>query len=457
MFIDSGYIENLLENAKANQDDGKIIEILKKSESFQTLSADEVAALLACTNPEHNRRILEIAGRVKEHIYGNRIVMFAPIYVSDYCVNGCTYCNYNCDHKYERRRLTTEEVKREVLVLEKMGHKRLALEAGEDEENCPIEYILKCIETIYAAKAELGEIRRINVNIAATTTENYKKLKNANIGTYILFQETYHKPTYKAAHPSGPKSDFDYHLTAFDRAIQAGVDDVGAGVLFGLYEPFFEVLGLLLHNEHLEKTYGVGFHTISVPRICKTDGAINTNYKHAVDYETFRRIVAILRLAMPFTGIILSTRESPEIRKELIHLGVSQISASSSPGVGAYSEEHDGAKQFEISDKRRLSDIVKWLIEENLVPSFCTACYRKGRTGGDFMNMAKSGQIKNVCHPNALMTLCEYAKEYMDEDYKGRVYSFIGSEAGKIPNTKIRGLALDGIERIKSGERDLYI
>lgn len=456
MFIDRVYIENLLESAKGTTDE-EINRILDKADAFEGLTHSEVASLLMTDEREHIERIYEIAGKIKNHIYGNRIVMFAPLYVSDYCVNRCKYCGYNCDHDFDRRRLTMDEIRQEVAILEKMGHKRLALEAGEDPKNCSIDYILDCIETIYDMKLDNGEIRRVNVNIAATTIENYKKLKDIGIGTYILFQETYHQPTYEDVHISGPKKDYEYHLTAFDRAMEAGIDDVGGGVLFGLHDPYFEVLGLMLHNEHLEREYGAGFHTISVPRIRPAEGADISFINYPVDDETFKKIVAIIRLAVPFTGMIISTRESIEMRKELINIGISQVSAGSTVEVGGYNARQHNSAQFEVADNRDAMDIISWLMDEGFVPSFCTACYRKGRTGDRFMSLAKSGNIKNVCHPNALMTLCEYALDYGDDEFKEKAEATIQREIPKIEDEKVSDLVTHNIERLENGERDLFI
>ncbi len=456
MFIDKDYIECLLEEAKGATD-GEINGILDKAEAFEGLTHREVASLLVTDKKEHVDRIYDIAGKIKEHIYGNRIVMFAPLYVSDYCINRCKYCGYNCDHDFDRRRLTMDEVRNEVAILEKMGHKRLALEAGEDPKNCSIDYILDCIRTIYDMKLDNGEIRRVNVNIAATTVEDYRKLKEVGIGTYVLFQETYHQPTYEEVHLSGPKKDYEYHLTAFDRAMEAGIDDVGGGVLFGLYDPYFEVLGLMLHNEHLEKEFGVGFHTISIPRICRAEGAATWEFKYLVDDETFKKIVAIIRLAVPFTGMIVSTRESMEMRRALIKIGISQISAGSTVEVGGYTAREHSSTQFNVNDDRSAIDIISWLIDEGLVPSFCTACYRKGRTGDRFMSLAKSGNIKNTCHPNALMTLWEYALDYGDDKFRAKVESLLRREIPRIGDKNIRGLVSDNIERLRCGERDLFL
>lgn len=456
LFIEEKYIEQLLADAKHTPSE-EIARILDKAERFEGLTHQEVAALLTQENEEQLHRMFSIAYKIKQHIYGNRIVMFAPLYVSDYCVNQCKYCSYNCKHQFHRKQLTMDEVREEVKILESMGHKRLALEAGEDDENCPIDYILDCMRTIYDMKFKNGEIRRVNVNIAATTVENYKKLKEVGIGTYILFQETYHKPTYLDMHIAGPKRDYDYHTTAFDRAMQGGIDDVGGGVLFGLYDPYFEVLGLMLHNEHLEKEYGVGFHTISVPRIRKADGALQTSFRYAVDDETFKKLVAVIRLAVPFTGMIVSTRESKEMRKELIRLGISQMSAGSATGVGGYKTEKDGQAQFKVIDERDALSVIKWIMDEGMIPSFCTACYRSGRTGDRFMSLAKSGNIKNVCLPNALMTLAEYTLDYGDEEFKQKAHATIERELPHIENEKVRELTRENIEKIKQGQRDFFV
>ena len=454
--INDNYIKALLEDSKGVSEE-EIGRILDKAERFEGLSHKEVAALLVTGKGEHIKRIFNIAGKIKENIYGNRVVVFAPLYISDYCVNKCKYCGYKCDQDFNRRKLTMDEVREEVAILEEMGHKRLALEAGEDPVNCGIDYVLECIDTIYDMKLNNGEIRRVNVNIAATTVEDYKKLKDVGIGTYILFQETYHKETYEEVHPVGPKHNYDYHLTAFDRAIEAGIDDVGGGVLFGLYKPSFEVLGLMLHNEYLEKKFGVGFHTISVPRLKPAAGSPLTEYDHLVDDETFRKIVAIIRLAVPYTGMIISTREDEQMRRDLIKTGISQVSAGSTVEVGGYSAREHNNSQFEVTDSRSAMDILSWLIEDELVPSFCTACYRKGRTGDRFMALAKSGNIKNVCHPNALMTLCEYMVDFGDEAFKEEADKLIQREIPKIENDKVRKLVQENIQKIKAGERDLYI
>ncbi len=459
MKIDAAIIEKMLEGAKGTSSQA-LDAILDRAENLKGLEPEEVAALLTMESAGHIQRMFKIAGKIKEEIYGERVVMFAPLYVSDYCVNKCLYCGYKCDNKFNRKRLTMDEVRNEAAILEKMGHKRLALEAGEDPVNCPVDYILEVIHTLYDMKVDSGEIRRVNVNIAATTEENYEKLKDVGIGTYILFQETYHEPTYKKMHQAGPKSNFEYHLTAFDRAMRAGIDDVGGGVLFGLHEANFEVLGLMLHNQHLDRTYGAGFHTISVPRLCEAPGMDMSAYGAILTDEQFKRIVATIRLAVPYTGMIISTRESPEMRKELIKMGISQISGGSSVEVGGYTlreSYEEGGEQFEVADRRSAIDIMRWLMDENLVPSFCTACYRKGRTGDRFMSLAKSGNIKNVCLPNALMTLCEYMMDYGDEAFREQAGALIEKNIPKIKSDKMRELTVDNIRKIKEGERDLYV
>ena len=457
MEIDDKYIEEILNEAKNQQSKEEIDAILDKAASFKGLNHKEVAQLMTCTDDVQLERMFSIAQNIKEAIYGKRIVMFAPIYVSDYCVNQCVYCSYSCTNNFERRKLTMDEIKQEIKVLESMGHKRLALEAGEDDENCPIEYILEAIETIYSMKTDDGEIRRINVNIAATSVENYTKLKDAGIGTYILFQETYHRETYAKVHPQGPKSNFDYHLNAFNRAMEAGLDDVGGGVLFGLHKPEFELLSLMIHNEHLEEKFGVGFHTVSVPRICKSTGGLNLSFPNAVDDETFLKLVSIIRIAVPYTGIIVSTRETKDMRQKLIHLGVSQISSGSITSVGGYAKEDKTQEQFGISDDRTSKETINWLIDEGMIPCFCTACYRSGRTGDRFMELAKSGNIKNVCHSNALMTLYEYALDYGDEALQEKAWTVIERELDGIEHERVKELIVKNIEKIKEGARDLYV
>ncbi|MDR1650703.1 MAG: [FeFe] hydrogenase H-cluster radical SAM maturase HydG [Synergistaceae bacterium] len=455
MRIDAARVESILELARGT--DGKRLDsILDRAEALKGLSPEDTAALLATDSPRHIERMFRIAGRIKEAIYGERVVMFAPLYVSDHCVNKCEYCGYSCGNKFTRRRLTMEEIRAEAEILERMGHKRLALEAGEDPVNCPIEYILEAIGAIYGMKVGSGEIRRVNVNIAATTEENYRKLHETGIGTYILFQETYHEPTYTRLHQSGPKKDFNYHLTAFDRAMRSGIDDVGGGVLFGLYDWRFEVLALMLHNRHLDETFGAGFHTISMPRLCQAQGMDMSSYRVLSDGD-FKRVVSAVRIAVPYTGMIISTRESPAMRKELIKLGVSQISGGSSVEVGGYASRENGGEQFEVAYSRPALDVIRWLMDEDLVPSFCTACYRRGRTGDRFMSLAKSGNIKNVCLPNALMTLCEYMMDYGDDSFRTQADALIHKNLAKIENAVMRELTRENIEKIKRGGRDLFV
>lgn len=457
-FIDQEYIEKLLEESKIT-DYKEIDRILDKASNKEGLTHKEVASLLQIKDENQKKRLYEIAGELKKSIYGNRIVVFAPLYVSDYCVNNCTYCGYKRDNKFPRKKLTREQIQNEVKLLEKMGHKRLALELGEDPVNVPIDYVLEAIDAVYTTKFENGSIRRINVNIAATTVENYKKLKDAEIGTYILFQETYHKPTYERVHPKSLKGDYEYHLTAFNRAMEGGIDDVGAGVLFGLADYKYEIIALMMHNEYLEKHYGVGFHTISVPRIKKAEGMSLDEYSYQIDDDTFRNIVAIIRLAVPFTGMILSTRETAELRRELIKYGISQISAGSSADVGGYTDREEGKTQtqFELADHRTPLEVLKELLDQDCIPSYCTACYRMGRTGDRFMQLAKSGNIQNVCSPNALLTLMEYAMDYGDLELTEKVEKVIAREIENIKREDIKILTLEKLEKIKNGERDLYL
>lgn len=458
MFINHEYIYKILEETK-NPSNEQIKEVLNRAKNREGLDYKDIAILLQAEDEKDLKEIYSLAGEIKKDIYGKRVVVFAPLYVSDYCVNNCVYCGYKRDNKFNRRRLTMDEVAQEVKILEQMGHKRLALELGEDPVNAPIDYLLECLDTIYKTQNNNGEIRRVNVNIAATTVENYKLLKEKGIGTYILFQETYHKPTYDKMHPKSLKGDYNYHLTAFDRAMEAGIDDVGAGVLFGLADPRFEVLGLMMHNAHLEEKFGVGFHTISVPRLQPANGVSLENYPHLLDDKMFKKIVAILRIAVPFTGLILSTRETPEMRKELLKYGVSQISAGSSTGVGGYKEREEGkeVKQFKTNDERSPIEILKELLSDGYIPSYCTACYRKGRTGDRFMSLAKSGNIKYVCEPNALMTLLEFTLDYGDEELYKKSLEIIDKEVENIEREDIKSLTKESMEKMKKGQRDFYL
>ncbi|MBR2632549.1 MAG: [Lentisphaeria bacterium] len=458
-FINDAEILDTLEYAKANSTNKELISsIIDKAALCKGLTHREAAVLLDCRIPEENERILSLAKKIKEQIYGSRIVMFAPLYLSNYCVNSCVYCPYHVKNKKIRRvKLSQEDIVKEVIALQDMGHKRLALETGEDPVHNPIEYVLESIKTIYSIKHKNGAIRRVNVNIAATTVENYRKLKDAGIGTYILFQETYHRKTYEELHPAGPKHDYAWHTEAMDRAMDGGIDDVGCGVLFGLNLYRYDFIGLLMHAEHLEAAKGVGPHTMSVPRIRKADDIDPSAFSNGIDDETFAKIVAVLRIAVPYTGLIISTRESPEARKKVLELGVSQISGGSRTSVGGYAEEEeeeDNSAQFELSDRRTLDQVVNWLLELGYIPSFCTACYREGRTGDRFMSLAKTGQIANCCHPNALITLKEYLEDYASSDTKAKGMSVIEKELEKIPNEVARKTAKEFIEKIASGERD---
>ena len=450
MFINHDLIYKILEETK-NPSNEEIKGILEKAKKRDGLSYKDIAILLQTEDKSDLEEIYKLAGEIKKDIYGKRIVVFAPLYVSDYCVNNCVYCGYKRDNKFERRKLTMDEVAEEVRILEKMGHKRLALELGEDPVNAPIDYALECLDTIYKTQNENGEIRRVNVNIAATTVENYKKLHEKGIGTYILFQETYHKESYEKMHPKSLKGDYDYHLTAFDRAMEAGIDDVGAGVLFGLADPRFEVLALMMHNAHLEEKYGVGFHTISVPRLQPAKGVTLENYPYLLDDKMFKKVVAILRIAVPFTGLILSTRETPEMRRELLKYGVSQISAGSSTGVGGYKQREEGleVKQFKTNDERSPIEILKELLEDGYIPSYCTACYRKGRTGDRFMALAKSGNIKYVCEPNAIMTLLEFTLDYGDKELYDKALEVIDAEVENIQREDIKNMTKANLENMK--------
>ncbi len=464
-FISDEEILATLEYAEQNKHNVELIEeILEKARPRKTedgtvcagLSHREAAVLLLCDLPDMNEKLFKLAEEIKLAFYGNRIVMFAPLYLSNYCVNGCVYCPYHHQNKHIcRKKLTQEEVRQEVIALQDMGHKRLAIEAGEDPVNNPIEYILECIDTIYSIKHKNGAIRRVNVNIAATTVENYRKLKEAGIGTYILFQETYHKESYEKLHPTGPKHNYAYHTEAMDRAMEGGIDDVGLGVLFGLELYKYEFVGLMMHAEHLEAVHGVGPHTISVPRIKKADDIDPNVFDNSISDEMFEKIIACIRIAVPYTGMIISTRESEEVRGKVLNMGISQISGASRTSVGGYTEEerpHD-SEQFDVSDQRTLDEVVRWLMEKGHIPSFCTACYREGRTGDRFMALCKNGQILNCCHPNALMTLTEFLVDYASEETKKIGFELIEKELEKVPNPKARAIAKQNVEDIKASNR----
>ena len=462
-FIDDTEIRETLEYAEKNKNNHELIEqILAKAAPKKTgrgvecsgLSHREASVLLACDDPKVIEKIYALAREIKEAFYGDRIVMFAPLYLSNYCVNNCVYCPYHFKNKeIPRKKLTQDEVRDEVIALQDMGHKRLAIEAGEDPVNNPIEYILDCIKTIYSIKHKNGAIRRVNVNIAATTVENYKKLKDAGIGTYILFQETYHKDSYEMLHPTGPKHDYAYHTEAMDRAMDGGIDDVGLGVLFGLDMYKYEFAGILMHAEHLEAVHGVG------PRVKRASDIDPNVFDNSIDDDTFAKIIACIRISVPYTGMIISTRENETCRDKVMGLGISQISGGSRTSVGGYAgyspeERPHDTEQFDVSDQRTLDEVVKWLMEKGYIPSFCTACYREGRTGDRFMALCKVGQIQNCCHPNALLTLQEYLTDYATEETQKIGEALIDREILNVPDPKRREKALSYLARIRNGERD---
>lgn len=459
-FIANEEVLATLEYAKNNKNNIELIDkILEKAKLGKGLTHREAAVLLDCDNEEKNQEIFELAKKIKQDYYGNRIVLFAPLYLSNYCVNGCVYCPYHAKNKHiTRKKMTQEEIKEEVIALQDMGHKRLAIETGEDPVNNPIEYVLESLKTIYSVHHKNGSIRRANVNIAATTVENYKKLKEAGIGTYILFQETYNKKSYEELHPTGPKHNYAYHTEAMDRAMQGGIDDVGLGVLFGLESYKYEFSALLMHAEHLEAVYGVGPHTISVPRIRKADDIDPSTFDNGIDDDIFAKIVACIRIAVPYTGMIISTRESQKCRERVLNLGVSQISGASKTSVGGYAhpeqESEEETAQFDVEDRRSLDEIVKWLMELGYVPSFCTACYREGRVGDRFMEICKEQKIHNFCHPNAIMTLEEYLEDYASPETRKVGEELINKELKTLGNNKLKCAVEKNLDKIKHGERD---
>ena len=458
-FIDNDEVLASLEYAdRYCNDPAEIDRIIEKAKLCKGLTYREASALLACTLPDRVQAIFELAEKVKKEFYGNRIVLFAPLYLSNYCINSCVYCPYHRQNKHmPRKKLTQEEIAKEVIALQDMGHKRLAIESGEDPVMAPIEYILESIRTIYSINHRNGAIRRVNVNIAATTVDNYRKLKAANIGTYILFQETYNKESYEKLHPAGPKHDYAYHTEAMDRAMEGGIDDVGLGVLFGLDSYRYEFAALLMHAEHLEAVHGVGPHTISVPRVKRAEDIDPNAFDNGIDDGIFAKICACIRLAVPYTGMIISTRESPAVREKVIRLGISQISGASRTSVGGYVEpepEEDSTNQFYVSDQRTLDEVVNWLMRDGFIPSFCTACYRKGRTGDRFMSICKKGEIQNCCHPNALMTLKEYLEDYASPETKELGNALITRELDNISNAGIREITLRNLKSIEQGQRD---
>ena len=461
-FIDNDEVLASLEYAdRYCNDPAEIDRIIEKAKLCKGLTHREASALLACTLPDRVQAIFELAEKVKKEFYGNRIVLFAPLYLSNYCINSCVYCPYHRQNKHmPRKKLTQEEIAKEVIALQDMGHKRLAIESGEDPVMAPIEYILESIRTIYSINHRNGAIRRVNVNIAATTVDNYRKLKAANIGTYILFQETYNKESYEKLHPAGPKHDYAYHTEAMDRAMEGGIDDVGLGVLFGLDSYRYEFAALLMHAEHLEAVHGVGPHTISVPRVKRAEDIDPNAFDNGIDDGIFAKICACIRLAVPYTGMIISTRESPAVREKVIRLGISQISGASRTSVGGYVEpepEEDSTNQFYVSDQRTLDEVVNWLMRDGFIPSFCTACYRKGRTGDRFMSICKKGEIQNCCHPNALMTLKEYLEDYASPETKELGNALITRELDNISNAGIREITLRNLKSIEQGQRDFRV
>ena len=458
-FISDEEILDSIAFAQQNKRNRELIDrIIEKAKSFKGISHREAAVLLECDLPDENEKMFQLAREIKQKFYGNRIVMFAPLYLSNYCVNGCVYCPYHHQNKHIcRKKLTQQEIRDEVVALQDMGHKRLALETGEDPVNNPIEYVLESIQTIYSIKHKNGAIRRVNVNIAATTVENYRKLKEAGIGTYILFQETYHKKNYEELHPVGPKHDYAYHTEAMDRAMEGGIDDVGIGVLFGLNMYRYDFVGILMHAEHLEAAMGVGPHTISVPRIRPADDIDPAAFSNAISDDIFTKIVAVLRIAVPYTGMIVSTRESAKTREKVLQLGISQISGGSRTSVGGYAEpepEEENSSQFDVADTRTLDQVVNWLLELGYIPSFCTACYRAGRTGDRFMHLVKSGQIANCCQPNALLTLKEYLQDYASPDTRKKGEILIREELERIPSEKVKDTAVKYLSEISDGKRD---
>ncbi len=460
-FIDDRRIFSLLRDSKAVRSGAEVMRVIDKAALSDGLTPEEVAVLLNVEDPVLLDRIYHTAREIKEQIYGKRLVFFVPLYISDYCINNCVYCGYRRDNSFGRRKLSMQEIRNEVRVLEEMGHKRIAMECGEDPKNCPIDYVIEAIDTIYSVKQEKGSIRRVNVNIAATTVEEYKRLHSAGIGTYILFQETYHRPTYEKMHPSGPKNNYDWHTCAFDRAMAGGIDDVGSGVLFGLYDYKYEVLALLLHALHLEETWGVGPHTVSVPRIRPAGGIDLETFPYLVSDREFKKLIAIIRLAVPYTGMILSTRESAELRDELVSVGISQLSAGSCTGVGGYYRENNADReaqrpQFEVEDCRSLDEVIANACKSGYIPSFCTACYRKGRTGDRFMSLAKTGQIQDVCQPNAILTFKEFLLDYASPETRRAGEEAIRKHLDRIGNPKVRQVTKKRLAQLEEGTRDLY-
>ncbi|KPJ67570.1 MAG: [FeFe] hydrogenase H-cluster radical SAM maturase HydG [Coxiella sp. DG_40] len=455
--INAAKIISILNN-NSKEDYVFIREILAKASEAKGLNLEEVAALTTITNPELIEELFTTAKHIKQQIYGKRLVLFAPLYISNLCTNECLYCAFRATNKaIKRRSLTQQEIANEVKHLINEGHKRLLLVAGEAYTRDGFQYILDSIKTIYNTKNNHGEIRRVNVNIAPLTLKDFQKLKAAQIGTYQLFQETYHRDTYQKVHIGGKKADYEWRLTAIERAMQAGIDDVGIGVLFGLDDWRFEILALLQHSQYLDKKYGVGPHTISVPRIEPATGSpFSQNPPFPVSDSEFRKIIAILRLAIPYTGIILSTRETPETRREVLALGISQISAGSRTNPGGYSVDDTEDGQFSLGDHRHIGEVIQDIAKTGYIPSFCTACYRLGRTGEHFMDLAKVGKIKSRCAPNGLATFQEYLEDYASPETYQTGTELINKELSQMPQQQAKTVT-KMIEKIKNGNRDVYI
>jgi 2-iminoacetate synthase len=460
-FIDEAEIGRALE-AGAGHDTGHVREVLAKALEMKGLGMDDVAALAGISDPGMLGELFAAARQVKEHIYGRRLVIFAPLYVSNFCANDCTYCAFRLRNKeVKRRALTQEEIANETRILVESGHKRVLLVAGESYPNEGFDYVLKSIDTIYGVKSGPGEIRRVNVNVAPLNMGEFTALRDAKIGTYQLFQETYHRETYRQVHLVGKKRDYDWRVTVMDRAMSAGIQDVGVGVLFGLWDWRFEILALMQHVRHLEQAFGVGPHTISVPRLEPAVGSDVATHppKPVADIE-FRKLVAILRLAVPYTGIILSTRETANIRRETFALGISQISAGSRTNPGGYAEEEGGitedGQQFSLGDHRSLDEVVKDIAGLGYIPSFCTGCYRLGRVGKDFMDLAKPGDIRMHCDPNALSTFAEYLSDYASPETRAVGEALIAETLATM-DPKSRAVSEKLVEKVRAGRRDIYV
>jgi 2-iminoacetate synthase len=451
--INENKIWRILRETEKNYSEKIIEKILKKALKKKGLSLKEVGYLLQTEKPELIERMFAISARIKNEIYGERLVFFAPLYLSSFCVNDCDYCGFHRRNPARRKKLTLPEVEEQVKILENMGHKRLLLEFGEHPIKNPIDYVVDVIKTIYKTKSGKGEIRRVNVNIAATTVENYRKLKAAGIGTYQLFQETYHRETYKKLH-HGPKADYERQLFAHDRAFEAGIDDVGLGVLYGLFDYKFDTLALVSHSQYLDRKYNVGPHTLSVPRF-QPAPTVDMDLPHKVSENQLLKIISILRMAVPYTGMIISARERPEIRAKAFQIGISQTSAASRTTPGGYGEK-EVLPQFSLQDHRSVEEVLKSILKQGLLPSFCTACYRSGRTGETIMKLLKPGEIQNLCRPNAILTLKEYLEDYASKEVKKLGLEIINQYLEKIPSPDIKQETESRLKRIEKGERDIY-